>query len=318
MQFESLAIDKKDHANFTNQEPERAEPSTTENAQMCNPFFFNHQRAPLHLTGTYRNASAFLIGGGPSFARVDKYRLDPVWTMTLNNASASYRGKAACFVDDPSRFSLSVWLDPTIQKFVPISALTKTLWDNRLLTAGKKVGQKWQASDVKLGDCPNVVGYRRNEKFDAARFLYENTINWGCHAKFGGGRSVMLPALRILFLLGFRRVYLLGVDFEMSGTKKYHFCEDRPPNTIRSNMQTYAKLQKWFAELQPHFLKEHFVIKNCNSESKLKVFPLVSLDDAIAEATETLGDYTMERTFGMYKPVSQKDHGNRAWLAKGV
>src|SRR5882757_1191680 len=37
----------------------------------------------------------------------------------------------------------------------------------------------------------------------------------------------MLAAVRILFLLGIRRLFLLGVDFQMSATTKYHFDKDR-------------------------------------------------------------------------------------------
>jgi hypothetical protein len=270
------------------------------------PFFFSNKGGPLDLLGAYHDASAFLIGGGPSFARVDKSKLDRVWTMTMNNTVATYRGNANCIVDDPSRFNLSMWLDPRIQKFAPMAVFGKPLWDNRLLATDRAEAQRWQKSDLTVADCPNVIGYRRNEKFDAARFLYEDTINWGCHAKFGGGRSVMLPALRILFLLGFRRIYLLGIDFEMTEEKKYHFTEYRPASAIRANMKTYARLHEWFSELQPHFLKEGFVVKNCNSESRLTVFPFIELEEAVAEATVPLGNFTRERTCGMYKPVSEK------------
>ena len=131
-------------------------------------------------------------------------------------------------------------------------------------------------------------------------------MNWGNHAKYGGGRSVMLAAMRILFLLGFRRVYLLGVDFEMTPEKKYHFTEDRHAGAIRGNMQTYQKLQDWFTELQPYFLKERFVVKNCNPTSKLTAFPFMPYEDAVAEATAHLGDYRHERTQGMYRKREEK------------
>ena len=179
--------------------------------------FFTREGASLSLVGSYRGTGAFLIGAGPSFAVVDKARLGRVWAMTLNNACASWRGQGNCTVDEPSRFSLSMWLDPTVQKFVPMGHFEKPLWDNRLLreegASEHSLRQQWEQAAMKLGDCPNVIGYRRNEKFHAPRFLYEETVNWGNHKKYGGGRSVLLAALRILFLLGFRRVYLLGGGF---------------------------------------------------------------------------------------------------------
>jgi len=265
----------------------------------CYPFFFTRESATLHLADMARGGAAFLIAGGPSFRDVPKELLRRVWSMTLNNAVSSFRSNANCIVDSPSNFSMSMWLDPLIMKMVPVAHFEKPLWDNRRLLVDGEWVQKWEQANLKVGDCPNVVGYRRNEKFHAPRWLYEETINWGNHSKYGGGRSVMLAAMRILFLLGFRRVYLLGVDFEMTAEQGYHFTEDRSRGSVRGNMSTYTKLQGWFKELQPHFLKERFVVKNCNPKSKLTAFPFVPFEEAIAEATAHLGDYEHERTQGM-------------------
>ena len=55
----------------------------------------------------------------------------------------------------------------------------------------------------------------------------------------------------------------------MTPQRKHHFVEDRSEAAIGGNMSTYAKLQEWFTKLQPFFLKERFVVKNCNSKSNL-------------------------------------------------
>jgi hypothetical protein len=136
--------------------------------------------------------------------------------------------------------------------------------------------------------------------------LNEETINWGNHTKFGGGRSVLLASLRILYSLGFRFVYLLGVDFEMSETKRYHFEEQRSAGAIKGNMETYTKLQAWFEELQPHFLKARFIVRNCNPNSKLTAFPHLRYEEALAESGLRRGDPTRERTVGMYLPLDEK------------
>lgn len=227
--------------------------------------------------------------------------------MTLNNGPRTFRGNANCSVDDPSRFSLSIWLDPTITKFIPMSQFEKPLWDNRLLTdEDGALLQQWGKSDLRVGQCPNVVGYRRNEKFHAPRWLWEETINWGNHSKYGGGRSVLLASLRILFLMGFRQVYLLGVDFEMTETKRYHFDENRTDSAIRGNMSTYAKMQQWLAELQPHFIKAGFRVYNCNSASRLTAFPHLPYQEALDASMAHIGDYQNERTEGMYHLLGEK------------
>ncbi len=259
------------------------------------------------MEGQFKGSHAFLIANGPSLNELDLAPLRQRWAMSMNNGAKTFRGNANCTVDDPARFSASIWLDPTLMKFVPMSHFEKTLWDNRMVNTDSGLVQRWEESKLKVGDCPNVVGYRRNEKFHAPRWLSEETINWGNHAKWGGGRSVMLASLRILFMLGFRHVYLLGVDFEMSETKKYHFDEGRTAHAIKGNMDTYAKLQQWFAELQPHFEKAGFQVRNCNFHSKLTAFPFISYEDALVKSMARIGDPAHERTEGMYaKPEVKK------------
>jgi hypothetical protein len=304
--MKSLAVDKNDRnqlkwSRFGNMGACVA----SEYYQNC-PYFFTREGSTVPMVGWFRGKSAFLIASGPSFKDVNKDLLSKpgVWTIATNNAIASFRTNASVVVDEPARFTMSMWLDPTIMKFVPTSLMERPLWDNRYLP--NQGGQQWELSKMVLGDCPNVIGYRRNEKFNPERFLYEDTINWGNHKKWGGGRSVLLATMRILFLLGFRKVYLLGVDFEMNENKKYHFDEERKPGAIRGNTSTYRKMMSWFKELQPYFLAEKFIVKNCNPESKLTAFPFMPFSDAIAEATEEIGDTTMERLSGLYASIDDK------------
>jgi hypothetical protein len=190
-----------------------------------------------------------------------------------------------------------VWLDPAITKFVPHAHAEKPIFNNDTWKEMKKAGQK-----VLVGECPNVVYFHRNEKFVANRWLYEDKINWGCSKDYGGCRTVMLPSLRILFLLGFRKVYLLGADFNMTEEYAYHFDEKRERGAVKCNMNTYKRMRdEYFPQLKPYFKDEGFEVYNCNPDSGLRdVFEYCSFEDAIAEATGKLGEVANERTWGMY------------------
>lgn len=273
------------------------------------PFFFTRTGCPLTLEGQYAGAHAFLIANGPSVLDFDLDSLRSRWCMTMNNGPKTFRGNANCTVDEPARFNKSTWLDPTIMKFMPMAHFEKPLWDNRLIRKDGANVQQWELSSLVAGDCPNVVGYRRNEKFHAPRWLGEETINWGNHAKYGGGRSVLLAAFRILYVLGFRKVYLLGVDFEMSEERRYHFPEERTASSVRSNMSTYGKLQQWFTELQPYFLKAGFIVHNCNPKSRLTAFPYLPYEEALMRSYAHLGNVKAERTEGMYQKFEDKKAG---------
>lgn len=261
------------------------------------PLIFTRDGHSVWVGDLYRGSSAFLIASGPSFNEVDKSKLQRpgVLTMTINNAIRSFRSDLWISVDSPTHFIKSVWLDPKVTKFVPICHREKHLFDN----------EKWEDMETLVGDCPNVLFYRRNEKFRAEQYLFEDTVNWGNHSKDGGGRSILLAAIRILFYIGIRNVFLLGVDFKMThGEKNYHFEQDRAKGSVNGNNKTYKMLSDRFAQLKPIFEENDFHVFNCNPESELKVFPFVELDDAIAAATKHLPDIENERTAGLYERES--------------
>jgi len=219
-------------------------------------------------------------------------------TYGMNNGPKTFRPNFWSCVDAPERFLKSIWMDPKIMKFVPFAHFEKPIFDN----------EKWEMTNMVVGSCPNVVGFRRNEKFVADRFLFEDTINWGNHKDYGGGRSVFLPVLRIAFLLGFRNVYLIGVDFQMSENYTYHFDEQRSKGAVNCNKGTYDRMSKeYLPQLKPYFDAEEFHVFNCSKESGLKVFPYVNFDDAIKDMTSALGDVKNERTWGLYCKPEERE-----------
>lgn len=265
------------------------------------PFFFTRECNPLPLMGNWRGASCFLIGSGTSLTAVDNKKLknSGIMTIAMNNSASVIRPNMWCCVDEPTHFLASVWLDPTIMKFVPIDHMDKPLWDTR---DGKFEPLLKDGSQIVVGDCPNMVYYRRNEKFCADRFLWEDTLNWGDCEKFGGARSVMLPTMRILFLLGFRKVYLIGIDFKMSETQKYAFDQERSKEAINNNNKTYAQLIQRYKELKGHFDKAGFNVFNCSPNSVLDVFPRADFEEIVnREAKAVCGEIGKEDTKDMYE-----------------
>lgn len=261
------------------------------------PMLFSRDGHNIWLGDMYRGDSAFLILGGPSFAGVDHSKLNKagILTMGVNNSVKSYRPNLWISVDDPTHFMKSIWLDPKITKFVPYSHSEKKIFDN----------VAWKELNTMVGDCPNVLFYKRNEHFLTDQFLFEDTVNWGNHKEFGGGRSVMLAAIRILFYLGIRNIYLLGCDFKMDDKTKYHFEQDRTESSIKGNSSTYKLLIERFAQLKPVFEANGLYIHNCNPDSELKVFPFIEFDKAIeAASTKMPIDLANERTAGLYERLA--------------
>lgn len=284
------------------------------------PMLFTRDGHNLWMADMYKGSSAFLILGGPSFGDLinekEKIELYPkkfisnkdclkypgILTMSVNNTPKTFRTNLWTCVDDPSHFIKSIWLDPVIQKFVPLDHAEKFIFDN----------ETWKTTEIKVGDCPNVVFYRRNEKFQAKQFLTESTFNWGDHSNLGGGRTVMLVAIRMLYYLGIRKIYLLGCDFSMSSESKYHFKQGRSKSSINGNNGTYAKLMKRFSDLKP-ILKEHNLeIYNCNHESRLRVFPFVNFREAWFDVIKHMPvNIKNERTDGLYDRMAKLKKDNK-------
>lgn len=248
-----------------------------------NLFLYTSDGDSISLENFYRGSHCFLICSGPSLNNLDLSLLNKrgIVTMAVNNAWSVFKPNLWTCVDDPGNFLDIGWKDPSILKFAPLSHVHKQLQvkeDNGL----------FRPSQFKVKEMPSVLYYRRNEKFELQNFLCQNTVNWGNKDKemdeLGnkGGRSVMMAAIRILYYLGFRRVYLLGADFNMqTGKDNYAFKQDRSLSSVNGNNNTYKTLDSRFKALKPIFDSFNYKIYNCNSDSGLKAFPYMSYEEAI-------------------------------------
>lgn len=273
------------------------------------PMLFTRDGHNVFLGDTFRGATAFLLCGGPSLKSHDLSKLQQrgVLTCAVNNAATVFRPSLWVSVDDPGSFSDSIWRDPGILKFAPLCHMEKQF------TVRNSAGELELSREL-VGDMPAVFGYRRNEAFLAEQWLYEDTFNWGNHsdrvdaAGLKGSRSVMFVALRLLFYLGVRRLFLLGCDFRMQyGSQNYAFEQDRSRSSVNGNNSSYDALNIRLGQLKPYFDKEGYEIYNCTPDSGLRVFPHLDYEQAVQEALDEVPQKII--TKGMY---DRKDRGPNA------
>lgn len=253
-------------------------------------------RPALGLRDQFAGQSVFLIGGGPSFANVDRSQLQrPGITLAaMNNVATLIRPHLWFSVDLPRNFSETVWRDPGVMKFT----MDKHLAATRPVDAWN--GEAFVNSGIKAKDCPNVWGFDHYNGWDAANFLTANSPTWGVNGASQDPdgkcmhRTVMLPSLWLLYWLGFRTVYLLGCDFTAE-SGRYSFDEACKP----VNNELFGWLSRRFVELRPHFEQHHFRVVNCTEGSKLEAFDRLPLESAIAETLRTWPATVQTR--GMYR-----------------
>lgn len=264
--------------------------------------FVNADGQAVPLQNLYRGRSAFLVCGGPSFAkmpgRVQRILKRPAFlTMAVNNAPKVFRPNLWCSVDEPDHFLRSIYLDPTIMKFQPVGKVNKALWDS----------DKWESMDVRVKDCPNVYYYSLTHDGYPDQFLSQPKYFWGFSGQGGGGRSVMHVAVKLLYDLGCRRIFLLGADFHMTPERGYSFEQARHAGSVKNNNDTYRKLNERFTVLRPQFEAAGLQVINCTPDSQLHSFARMPFMEAADMVQDEFGvDVVRERTFGLYERAGKE------------
>jgi len=236
--------------------------------------------------------AAFLIGGGPSANNLPLELLATrgIFSLAVNNAAGHPRIRPQAFVcsDPPKKFSHSIWFDPGIMKFVPTPKL-----NGRRSRLRQKVDGKFL--DLKKGvqDCPNVWAFQRNSWLRPNEEFFTSTgACWGNHESgcriTGEPKTVCttLLALRLLYHLGARRIFLVGVDFNMTPEAGYSFDQSRTVDACSSNNQQFAIVDSWLTKMQNNGTFKEFGLEiyNCFQYSGLRAFPFVPFEDAIKDA----------------------------------
>ena len=236
----------------------------------------------VHLNGMYDGMHAFITCPGPSLCKTARSLQDNLdydsapglLTMGLNNSPAVIRPNLWCAVD-PNKtphgqtFLPSIWQDPGIMKFYPTSQLDQ-------VDAGV-----------------NLWGYVPTQPWKWWRYFSEERVVWG--------NNVLVIAIRILYDLGVRVVYLLGADFHMDVARPYAFDESVPQSHADSNNRSYEMLNDRFAVLRPLLEHHGLTVYNCTPDSNLTAFDHMDYNEAWERMYEhQCVDVTEESTLGRY------------------
>lgn len=252
------------------------------------PFrFYTREKVAIDLSGHLAGVpAAFLIGGGPSINDLDLEAMNRrgIWSMAVNNVAGHPRLRPSAFVhgDPPKKFHNGIWQDPTIAKFQPLPKMKRGRgsirhWkDGELLPSGRTVL-----------DCPNIWGFQRRSWFQPDGTFFKGPVSWG-NLQVGVERTglektacTLLMAIRVIYELGCRKIFLLGVDFDMG--KKYSFEQGRTVEAIDSNNSQFRTVNGWMKSMVANgaFEEAGLEIYNTNPRSGLEAFPFCGYSDAI-------------------------------------
>lgn len=261
-----------------------------------------HRNATHALRDMLAGGDAFIVCGGPSAKNLPLEQLNQrgCWSMAVNNKAAWAQFKPNAFIcaDPPLKFHNGIWMDPSIMKFVPIPKLSRKLGSLRI-----KVGDGFfpltddEGGVITTMDVPNVWAYsRRSWLRPDDSFFLEPEAAWGNHnygvELTGLQKTVMtlLLAMRVVYYLGARRIFLVGVDFFMDPKARpednYSFGEHRDFEAIRTNNGQFRIVNDWLCKMISDGVFDKFGLKtyNCNETSGLRAFAHAPFEAAVQEA----------------------------------
>lgn len=268
-------------------------------------FLVNSRGEPAdNLRELYAGRSCFLLCGGPSLREMDlsPLRQFGVLTAAVNNAAVVFRPHLWFCVDKPGHFQKAILHDPGIWKFTKrnLSRVQSREWNGQYNGQGEPC---YVPTGIMARHLPNFWFFEHSDDFSPNNFLTRDKPTWGTVAKTDpegrGTRSCMLPAIRILYWLGIRTIYLLGCDFNMTPDQTYAFDERKDQRACTTNNNTYDRLNRWFRELLPHFAQYGLGVYNCTPGGELHAFPRIDFHEAVQNATAEMPDEMQTR--GMYK-----------------
>jgi hypothetical protein len=233
------------------------------------PVFLSAQFLVRNFGSLYAGQTAIFLGRGPSLADMDleAIRRSGLLTIAVNNATEIYSDPHIYMcIDNPSDFPGSHWRSLATQKLIPY---------------------EWVRGEVP-GSGPvrafaNTSYFVRNARFRADMFLTEPTFNVGADperpddAGVAGARSVMFPMIKAAYILGVRRLILLGCDFRMNEEQPYADSATKGDAGVRSNNDAYRILNDRFTRLRPYLESAGLTVVNATPNSRLDAFPRVSL-----------------------------------------
>lgn len=230
-------------------------------------WFFKHRNRLKSYHNKHEGEKCFILGNGPSLKKMDFSKLDGCINFGLNNIFLMYEVQ---HLDISYHLSINeLVINQSIDNF------------------------------SKLG-CPSFLSYGSMYKkhdhsenflylYCGGPFTFSGDISWPIHE----GYTVTFIALQLAYYMGFKEVYLIGVDhsFKYCGKpNEMQYLEGDDPNHFNSS---YFANRLWqlpdleASELAYHhanffYRRDGRVIYDATIDGNLDVFPKISFEEAVA------------------------------------
>lgn len=233
-------------------------------------WYKEHRERLLRFKDIHKGEDCFIIGNGPSLNKMDLSKLDGYYCFGLNKIYLM-------FEKQPLDLSYLI-------------SVNKLVIEQSLKIYKERIDYPVFLSYNSLPD-----GIKLSENIyplitDARWSFYSDVSN-----PIAEGYTVTYVAMQIAYYMGFKRVFLIGVDHSYkqkgrSNEEQYYQGDD-----INHFHPDYFKGQKWnladiegneasYALAKHQFLSDDRSIFDATCEGKLDIFPKITFEEALAEA----------------------------------
>ncbi|VAX36621.1 hypothetical protein MNBD_PLANCTO02-2050 [hydrothermal vent metagenome] len=276
-------------------------------------------------------SACWLVGGGPSLATlpIEKIAASPIPKMTLNLAGSKLLRPTFWTSYDPTeRFHKSIYLDPSVMKFVH----------------RRRAMEMVPETNFKVCESPNTYLFDRDKERGYANFLSPtntNIVDWA---------DSMVQAIDILYRLGFRKLYLAGCEMhvapsaeQIQAAKKagviwqpqmflkdflkecnahglsakkldrlapsnlYHFDEHKAIKTASHTEQHYFRVAQYLRLARKSMATAGMQLISVTPHSRLNdYFPYLPAAEIIKQIAENIGNPSEEKTEGLYRQTESR------------
>lgn len=227
-----------------------------------------------HFYHKYLSQTVFFLCTGPSLNNYDLTKLNNKITYSIKTIPLThYKTTMWCGMEKHNEISAEILEDPTIIKFV-----SDNVYNANYVTNGKL---------KTFYNLQNIFWFSLSIHYQANTFFSSPDVSWGLpknardEDRIPGRRSIMLASFKLFYYLGFKRIVLLGCDFNMTPEQAYCYGRKKGIIACQENNVLYETLQKRFTRLKPYIAQAGIEVFNCNPNSRLTVFPYKSYESCL-------------------------------------
>lgn len=228
----------------------------------------------------HRGERCFIIGNGPSLTGEDLDRIASEYTFAANKIYTIY--------------DRTIWR-PTYYLCMDLGSIVSEIGLDLNKINAQKSFINWSAYK-ELGSQEDVVYALFNREYIINMFDYKGCkVSENCDVKFGNALTVTFSAIQLAIYMGFKEIYLLGVDFSYpyykdrkgkkhyTGEEKTHFSggDYTDPKNVCYLLKYTNENGYKFAK---NYCDEHgIIIKNLTRGGKLEVFDRDILENILSK-----------------------------------